>query len=134
VLLFTPPTVAERIPVDHPLLGRMRLPRGVSLLKENGLYRQAPPDGLSDEEIAAVAANDGLVYLGGHTYWISTAEAESLTAAGYGDGIYTPPVVGGSSYGASGYGEGPYGVGAGGAVDLTGYGLGPYGEGPYGGE
>lgn len=128
MLLFSPPTVAERIAVNHPLLGRMRQPRGVSLLKENGLYRQVSD--VSDEELSAA----DIAYLGGHVYWVSTEEAESLTDAGYGDEIFTPPVSGGSGYGDSAYGEGPYGVGAGGAVDLTSYGLGPYGEGPYGGE
>ena len=132
MLLFTPPTRAERFATNHPLLGRMRLPRGVSLFKENGLYRQV--DGPTDDEMEAAFAGGGIVYLGGHVYWVSSEEAASLTAAGFGDWLFTPPITGGSAYGESAYGDGPYGVGTEGAIDMTGYGLGPYGEGPFGGE
>jgi len=54
----------------HPLFGRLSITRGVSLLKESGVYRQV--DGPSAEEIA----NADITYLGGHVYEIDAGEAE----------------------------------------------------------
>ena len=75
---FSPPGRLERWPVVHPLFGRMSITRGVSLLKESGIYRQV--DGPSAEEIAAA----DVAYLGGHVYEIDAAEVAALTAGGYG--------------------------------------------------
>ncbi len=97
--LLTPPGRLERTGINHPLFGRMSLTRGVSLLKENGVYRQV--ENPSPEEAAAA----DIAYLGGHSYEVSSAEAAALTAAGYGFlisyhdvysmGIYNTGVYGG---------------------------------------
>ena len=78
---FSPPGRLERWPVLHPLFGRMSIMRGVSLLKELGVYRQTSEP--SAEEITAADAT----YLGGYVYEIDAAEVAALTAAGYGEWI-----------------------------------------------
>lgn len=118
--LFTPPGRVVRRG-KHPLFGRLSLTQGVTLLKgHDGLYRQV--ENPSDEAIAGAA----IAYLGGREYRISDVEAASLTAAGYGQWIVSPPTAG---YGVGGYGEGAYG----GDPVLSGYGYGPYGSGEFGG-
>ena len=75
---FSPPGRLEHWPVMHPLFGRLSIMRGVSLLKESGVYRQTSEP--LDEEIAAAE----ITYLGGHVYEIDAAEVAALTAGGYG--------------------------------------------------
>lgn len=128
MLLFTPPTVRVSTGDNHPLFGRIRLHRGVSLLKTDGIYRQYQ-DSATAEDIDAA----DITYLGGHVYWISAAEAIALTNAGYGEWIYTAPTGGGSGFGDAPFGEGGWGSDDD-AVDVTGFGLTPFGEGPFGGE
>lgn len=96
--LFVPPGRLVRRQVDHPLFGRMRQMDGVTVLKEDGLYRQVQNP--TPEEIEAAEA----AYVGGHEYVISIEEADALTAAGYGEWIDAE-----YGYGAGDYGEGLYG-------------------------
>lgn len=89
--------------------------QGVSLLREDGIYRQI--ESPTDEEVDAAER----AYLGGHIYSITDDDVAALTAAGYGDWIWEgegpPPVIPGDP----------------GTPGSSGYGMGPYGAGPYGG-
>lgn len=78
--LFTPPGRIERRGT-HRLFGRLPLVQGVSLLRENGLYRQV--EAPTDEEVSAAE----VVYLGGRVYHITDAEMYDLSNAGYGQWI-----------------------------------------------
>lgn len=100
--LVTPPSRVERPGNTHPLFGRMSQARGVSLLRENGIYRQVEMP--SAEEITAAER----VYLGGHMYRISNDEAAELTAAGYGAFVVFIPTFGNGLYGRGMYGRGLY--------------------------
>ena len=77
--LFHTPSIIERTNSRHPLLARTKTRVGISVLKENGFYRQVRFP--SDEEIAAA----DITYLGGYDHTVSDAEANSLRAAGYTD-------------------------------------------------
>lgn len=79
--LFTPPGRLEHTGINHSLFGRMSLKRGVSLLKEDGSYRQ-----VADPTAEEVASAD-VAYLGGHMYVIDDAEVVALTTAGYGEWV-----------------------------------------------
>ena len=94
---FSPPGRLERWLGTHPLFGRMSIMRGVSLLKESGVYRQTPEP--SAEEIAAAE----ITYLGGHVYEIGAAEVLALIEAGYWDWVVAD-VYGSGVYGADTYG------------------------------
>jgi len=74
---FTTPTVSEGPLADGPLFSRYRLTKGVSVIKEGGVYRELQSP--SSEEIEASEA----FYLGGITYEVSPGEKASLEAAGY---------------------------------------------------
>lgn len=89
VFVFTPPTYTERWPVDDVFFRRMTVRRSVSVLKENGFYRQSTPGQVfSAEEITAA----DVAYLGGHAYPVDEVEVDALTAAGYGEFIEGVPV------------------------------------------
>ncbi len=75
---FTPPRVSEGMATDHPLFRYYRIERGVSVLVTGSTVTQVQ---YPDQE--AVQAAD-FAYLGGHIYPITQAEADTLTAAGYG--------------------------------------------------
>ena len=74
---FTTPTVSEGPLADGPLFSRYRLTKGVSVIKEDGQYRELREP--SSEEIQAAQA----FYLGGITYEVSPGEKAGLEAAGY---------------------------------------------------
>lgn len=73
-----PPTEEQGIESDHPLWGRYRLARGLTLLVSGSTVTlvQYP----AQEDLDAYDH----VYLGGYTHAISDDEAAVLTAAGYG--------------------------------------------------
>lgn len=77
--LFNTPSIIERTNSRHPLLARTKTRVGISVLKENGFYRQVRYP--SCEEIAAA----DVAYLGGYDHTVSETEAASLRAAGYTD-------------------------------------------------
>ena len=77
--LFNTPSVIERTNSRHPLLARTKTRVGISVLKENGFYRQVRNP--SSEEIAAA----DVTYLGGYDHTVSGSEAAALRAAGYTD-------------------------------------------------
>lgn len=94
MVYFTPPGRDEHRG-NHPLFGRLLFTQGVSLLKEDGFYRQV--ENPTDEEVAAAEK----VYFGGREHDLTFEESVSLTDAGYGNWILTGP-----------YGDGVYGAGA----------------------
>lgn len=75
---FTPPTVDETPAGFGPLFYRFRIARGITVLKTGGVYTQHRYP--ADTDLAAA----DVVYLGGHPYPVDFAEADALTAAGYG--------------------------------------------------
>lgn len=78
---FAPPGVLQRTGVAHSFFGRVRLTRGVTIIKCGGHYMQVDPS--VDDRVDAAET----IYLGGHEYEITHGEAESLAAAGYGDWV-----------------------------------------------
>lgn len=76
--IFNPPTVREGPIGGHRLFEFYKMRRGITVLKNNGVYTQVrypyEPD-VIDADIA---------YRGGFTYTVSDSEAASLTSAGYG--------------------------------------------------
>lgn len=97
--LFRPPTVEEKHG-RRGLFARTHLPVGITLLKEDGFYRQVrDPD-------PAIFDQVDLFYLGGHDYLVSEDESNALIAAGY----TTIPVS--EDFGGGAFGAGPFGGGA----------------------
>ena len=95
---FSPPSRSEHSGEKHPLWGRMRINRGVSLLKKDGLYRQV------EYPTAEETAEADIYYIGGHVYTVTDAEILELINAGYGEFV-----VWQQFYGTEIYGLGPYG-------------------------
>lgn len=78
---FTPPTVDEG-PLGPDRLSQFyTLPRGITVLKNDGVYEETRYP-LANEVRDADAA-----YVGGHVHEVSAEEAASLIAAGYEDYI-----------------------------------------------
>lgn len=75
------PTFEDHLWTSDPFFGRYRLDRGISLLVSGTTVTEAQ---YPDQE--SLASYDH-VYLGGHEYEITSAEAATLTAAGYGSYI-----------------------------------------------
>jgi hypothetical protein len=76
---FTTPYVSEGpLGLDSLLLVRMSLRRGVTVLKENGAYREVRYPTQEEVEGADIA------YIGGHEHFVEGPEALELTNAGYG--------------------------------------------------
>ncbi len=74
---FTPPTVAEGPAGENILHYRYKLDRGITVIKEDGVYREERFPYAED------LANADLYYLGGHRYEVSATEKAALEAAGY---------------------------------------------------
>jgi hypothetical protein len=75
--MFYPPTVEEGPAGYNVLHYRYKLTRGVTVIKENGVYRETRfpfVDELNDAD---------LYYLGGHEYEVDATEKAALEAAGY---------------------------------------------------
>lgn len=75
---LTPPTEDQGIESSHPLWGRYKIKRGLSLLVSGSTVVEVQFPNQEDLD-----AYD-YVYLGGHIHEITAAEAATLTAAGYG--------------------------------------------------
>lgn len=75
---FTTPTILEEMDSDgHPLFSRIKIPKGITVLKEGSVYVQVRYP--SAEEVAAA----DIAYIGGYSYEVSLAEKTALEAAGY---------------------------------------------------
>lgn len=76
--VLVPPTVDEAPAWGGPLFGRVKYPRGISLLvKGSAVVEKRFP---TIEEQQAV----DITYLGGHVYTLDDIEAQVLIDAGYG--------------------------------------------------
>lgn len=86
VSVFTPPTQNLHYGnwFTQPLTSRINYPTGATVLKSGGFYTTRW-DAPSQADINSA----DIVYLGGHSYIVSQAEAAALTAAGYGSNITT---------------------------------------------
>lgn len=75
------PTVNDPLESEHPLWGRYKLSRGVTLLVSGATVIEAQYPNQED------LPSYDYVYLGGRSYQISDNEAATLIAAGYGGNI-----------------------------------------------
>jgi hypothetical protein len=75
--MFYPPTVEEGPAGYNVLHYRYKLKRGVTVIKEAGVYRE------TRFPYAEELANADLYYLGGHEYEVDATEKAALEAAGY---------------------------------------------------
>lgn len=75
---FTTPTILEEMESDgHPLFSRIKIPKGITVLKDGGSYFQVRYP--SAEEVAAA----DIAYIGGYSYEVTAGEKAALEAAGY---------------------------------------------------
>ena len=75
---FTTPTILEEMDSDgHPLFSRIKIPKGITVLKKGSVYVQVRYP--SAEEVAAA----DIAYIGGYSYEVTLAEKTALEAAGY---------------------------------------------------
>lgn len=75
---LTPPTADQPIESEHPLWGRYKLTRGLSLLVSGSTVIEVQYPAQED------LGDYDHVYIGGYSYTITDDEAAVLTAAGYG--------------------------------------------------
>ena len=75
--MFYPPTVEEGPAGYNVLHYRYKLTRGVTVIKENGVYRETRFPFVDELDAAE------LYYLGGHEYEVDATEKAALEAAGY---------------------------------------------------
>lgn len=75
---FTTPTILEEMESDgHPLFSRIKIPKGITVLKIDGDYFEVRYP--SAEEVAAA----DIAYIGGYSYEVDATEKAALEAAGY---------------------------------------------------
>lgn len=75
---FTTPTILEEMESDgHPLFSRIKIPKGITVLKIDGNYFEVRYP--SAEEVA----NSDIAYIGGYSYEVEAAEKADLETAGY---------------------------------------------------
>lgn len=74
---FTTPTISEGPLGEGRLFSRYRLPRGISVLRVDGIYYELRNP--SAEEIAEASH----AYIGGYSYDVNEEEKAGLEAAGY---------------------------------------------------
>jgi len=75
---FTTPTVLEEFDGEyHPLFSRIKIPKGITVLKIDGEYYEVRYP--SAEEVA----DADIAYIGGYSYEVDASEKADLEAAGY---------------------------------------------------
>jgi len=75
---FTTPTILEEMESDgHPLFSKIKIPKGITVLKVDGDYYQVRYP--SAEEVA----DADIAYIGGYSYEVTLAEKADLESAGY---------------------------------------------------
>lgn len=79
--IFQPPTVEEGPAGGGPLFGRYKLTRGVTVLKNAGVYTEHRYPSQAQVDAADIA------YIGGYRHVVSDTEATALTNAGYGGNL-----------------------------------------------
>jgi len=76
--IFTTPTVLEELESDgHPLFSRIKIHKGITVLKTGAVYTQVRYP--SSEEVDAA----DIAYIGGYSYEVDSTEKAALEAAGY---------------------------------------------------
>ncbi len=75
---FTTPTILEELESNgHPLFSRIKIPKGITVLKIDGDYFEVRYP--SAEEVAEA----DIAYIGGYSYEVTVEEKTDLEAAGY---------------------------------------------------
>ncbi len=74
---FTTPTISEGPAGEGPLFERYRLVRGITVLKNSGVYTEVRYPSSEEVEAADIA------YIGGYSYEVDASEKAALEAAGY---------------------------------------------------
>ena len=75
---FTTPTILEEMESDgHPLFSRIKIPKGITVLKIDGDYYEVRHP--SSEEVVEA----DIAYIGGYSYEVTAGEKADLEAAGY---------------------------------------------------
>lgn len=75
---FTTPTVLEELEGEyHPLFSRIKIPKGITVLKIDGSYHEVRYP--AEEEVTAA----DIAYIGGYSYEVDETEKVALEAAGY---------------------------------------------------
>lgn len=75
---FTTPIILEEMEGrNHPLFSRIKIPKGVTVLKIDGEYYEVRFPSSEEVDEAEVA------YIGGYSYEVSLEEKTDLEAAGY---------------------------------------------------
>lgn len=76
--IFTTPTILEELDGEyHPLFSRIKIPKGITVLKNSGVYTEVRYPSHEEVEAADVA------YIGGYSYEVDAAEKAALEADGY---------------------------------------------------
>lgn len=76
--IFTTPTILEEMDGEyHPLFSRIKIPKGITVLKNGGVYTEIRFPSHEEVEAADVA------YIGGYSYEVDAAEKADLEADGY---------------------------------------------------
>lgn len=76
--IFTTPTILEELEGEyHPLFSRIKIEKGITVLKKNGIYTEVRYPS-SEEWVDA-----DIAYLGGISYEVDATEKAALEAAGY---------------------------------------------------
>lgn len=75
---FKTPTILEEMEGNpHPLFSRIKIPKGITVLKIDGEYYEVRFPSSEEVQEADIA------YIGGYTYDVSAEEKSDLEAAGY---------------------------------------------------
>lgn len=75
---FTTPTILEEFEgTRHPLFSRIKIPKGITVLKIDGEYFEVRYPSHEEVQEADIA------YIGGYKYEVSEEEKADLEAAGY---------------------------------------------------
>ena len=76
--IFTTPTILEELEGDyHPLFSRIKIPKGITVLKTGSTYTEVRYP--SQEEVDAA----DIAYIGGYSYEVDSTEKAALEAVGY---------------------------------------------------
>lgn len=76
--IFTTPTILEEMDGEyHPLFSRIKIPKGITVLKNGGVYTEIRFPSHEEVEAADVA------YIGGYSYEVDASEKAALEAEGY---------------------------------------------------
>lgn len=76
--IFTTPTILEELEGEyHPLFSRIKIPKGITVLKTGAVYTEVRYPSSEEVDAADVA------YIGGYSYEVDATEKAALEAAGY---------------------------------------------------